>query len=479
MGGKRKDITGQRFGKWTVRKFARVRWKATAFWECECDCGTIAEVRLTDLTGGKSTQCVDCRPKYNERLDLTGHQYGRWAVKEYAGRKNGQSMWKCECDCGTIAEVALGNLRGGRSKGCNGCAYSGPGRCTTHGQSRTPLYQLWNRKFRKVDGWGKFEEFYKDVGDRPLGMRLVAANPRLPLGPHNFKWTRSRKHIHIHLRPEIKQQLRTGDTLSRNVAIYIARKEGVSLNEICEVCKITRERVRQVADAMNNRITQYYGGNYESGDSLNELDKEIISLWNGSGMRSVPKIAGRIGLSYSATYRRFKKLMEQDALVLKSETPFREIELEILDLWNVQGITSLSEISSKLKRSYTTVSHYCVLLKNEDALLSKYHSLDKKILTHWDAKLSRKQIAERVGVSYHTVCMRVKALQKKELIISNKPNYADLDRHIIDSWEKGITKKATIASGVDNYPYWVVSYRCDELAWQMKKKEIQDAKSTN
>ncbi len=54
-------------------------------------------------------------------LDLTGKKFGRWTLLERAGHnKHGHRMWLCECECGTKREVNEVNLVNGHSSSC-GC----------------------------------------------------------------------------------------------------------------------------------------------------------------------------------------------------------------------------------------------------------------------------------------------------------------------------------------------------------------------
>jgi hypothetical protein len=49
------DLTGQRFGRLTVRSLARRRYPAV--WRCECDCGTVREIVGKSLLRGLSNSC--------------------------------------------------------------------------------------------------------------------------------------------------------------------------------------------------------------------------------------------------------------------------------------------------------------------------------------------------------------------------------------------------------------------------------------
>ena len=53
--------------------------------------------------------------------DLTGKRFGRWLVLEYVGTaKNRQSLWNCQCDCGTVKRIKGDSMQRGQSMSC-GC----------------------------------------------------------------------------------------------------------------------------------------------------------------------------------------------------------------------------------------------------------------------------------------------------------------------------------------------------------------------
>lgn len=79
-------------------------------------------------------------------IDLTGQQFGRWTVIRRAYSKPGcEANWLCRCECGTIRVLVGSRLRSGNSKSC-GCwaAELSAMRRTTHGQTNTRLYPIWN-----------------------------------------------------------------------------------------------------------------------------------------------------------------------------------------------------------------------------------------------------------------------------------------------------------------------------------------------
>ncbi|MEW9304493.1 hypothetical protein [Labrys neptuniae] len=57
------DMTGRRFGRWTVSHFAGNRR-----WHCQCNCGTEKAVDGGSLRSGKTLGCIKCSPsKGNQR----------------------------------------------------------------------------------------------------------------------------------------------------------------------------------------------------------------------------------------------------------------------------------------------------------------------------------------------------------------------------------------------------------------------------
>jgi len=73
-------------------------------------------------------------------IDLTGKRFGRWTVLAIL-RDRGAVRWLCRCDCGTSRIVHGKLLRKGKSKSC-GCLKRelSRKRATTHGMSGTKEY---------------------------------------------------------------------------------------------------------------------------------------------------------------------------------------------------------------------------------------------------------------------------------------------------------------------------------------------------
>jgi len=126
-------------------------------------------------------------------VDLTGKRFGRLVVVKIAGKQGRTTLWECLCDCGKTTETLITNLKRGYVKSC-GCYRKEitKNRMTTHGLSRTSIFEVWNNMKRRCndksnkqfkdyggrgikvcDEWNNsFEAFYRDMGDKPEDLTL-------------------------------------------------------------------------------------------------------------------------------------------------------------------------------------------------------------------------------------------------------------------------------------------------------------------
>lgn len=120
--GSFQDLTGQRFGYWTViERDAEGRYR----WICRCDCGRIKSIAAQTLKKGdsKSCGCKSSEMRHNAlSKDVTGQRFGRLIAEEYAGHigKFKYNAWRCKCDCGNTTIVRVGSLLSGKTQSC-GC----------------------------------------------------------------------------------------------------------------------------------------------------------------------------------------------------------------------------------------------------------------------------------------------------------------------------------------------------------------------
>lgn len=117
---------------------------------------------------------------FKTRIDLTGERFGRWTVIKYADTRYGnKAYWQCVCDCGTVRCISAANLRSGATKSCGCLNNERIGNLRrTHGMSGTRLYEIWLNMIRRCEnpkatryayyggrgikvfsGWHRFENF--------------------------------------------------------------------------------------------------------------------------------------------------------------------------------------------------------------------------------------------------------------------------------------------------------------------------------
>lgn len=116
--------------------------------------------------------------------DISGKIFSRLTVLRYVKIQHHRAFWECQCICGKIVIVQSNKLLTNTTKSC-GCLFKD--RITTHGKSRSPIYQVWRDMLKRCykddskayegygsrdiivcDSWHRFEDFYKDMGDPPF-----------------------------------------------------------------------------------------------------------------------------------------------------------------------------------------------------------------------------------------------------------------------------------------------------------------------
>ena len=79
------------------------------------------------------------------KVDITGRRFGRWTVIRDSGqRSNSRVLWECRCDCGTVKLMSSNHLLKGRSLSC-GCLRNELSlkKHTSHGLSKQKIYRIW------------------------------------------------------------------------------------------------------------------------------------------------------------------------------------------------------------------------------------------------------------------------------------------------------------------------------------------------
>ena len=164
---KRKDITGQRFGKLVALRPLYSNKQQSMVWECQCDCGKKCNAPVASIVFGniKSCGCGKTDAVHRRLDDLTGKRFGKLTVIEYAYTKNKARHWKCLCDCGNYSYPVSNSLSMGHTKSC-GCLNYEP-TSTTHGLSKkSALYFVWKELRHRCSN--KNHKSYANYGGRGI-----------------------------------------------------------------------------------------------------------------------------------------------------------------------------------------------------------------------------------------------------------------------------------------------------------------------
>lgn len=152
--------------------------------------------------------------------DITGQRFGRLIVLEHCEERRSyrSSMWKTQCDCGANKLFTRASLVQAGVKSC-GCLMrenvaAASRRRTRHGQSKrgemTGAYRSWhaiqqrcynpnNPKYHRYGGrgikviWNSFDEFYRDMGDRPAKKSIERIDVNGNYEKGNCKWGTDRE----------------------------------------------------------------------------------------------------------------------------------------------------------------------------------------------------------------------------------------------------------------------------------------------
>lgn len=143
-----------------------------------------------------------------------GQRFGKLTVLGDADKRHGNRYVTCQCDCGNVTDIYLSNVLSSRSTSCGcerdkaaGLVHRKHGMSNTRTKSRNRTYSSWQSMRNRClnpnsedwsyyggagvkicPEWDDFEIFYSDMGERPDGLTLDRVDPNKGYFPQNCRW---------------------------------------------------------------------------------------------------------------------------------------------------------------------------------------------------------------------------------------------------------------------------------------------------
>lgn len=292
------DETGNRYGRLVAIERVGTKvyegGRTKPIWSCQCDCGNIIEVPSQGLRAGQYKSC-GCLKRGPEVENLIGFRRGKLEVisrEADTTMANGRVVvwWKCKCDCGNTKVLRHISIKN-KSTSC-GCSYdlTGPsgrkprikhGHCSREG--RSPTYESWWSVVQRctnptdsayplyggagvtmVDRWnpragGSFENFLKDMGERPDGTSINRIGSVPLYSPETCEWATRSIQSYDQKKRNTNTSGKTGVSFNKNSGKWEAY---ISVNRK-KVNLGSHEKFEDAAKAREEAELKYYGWNKE------------------------------------------------------------------------------------------------------------------------------------------------------------------------------------------------------------------------
>lgn len=239
--------------------------------------------------------------------DLVGVRKGRYTALSVWGY-NGRDKYflKCICDCGEIRKVYGPNFfaRDAQSCGCMKLEMLIE-RSSTHKQTKSRAYISWlhmrkrcydasikeysrygARGITVCDRWNNsFENFFKDMGERPKGYTIERIDNDGNYEPGNCRWANRKEQAR-----NTSRNIFVSFNEKRMVLIDCCKELGIPMNVITNKKKTEGISYQETVDGFKNGIFKYYsadvyGRGYNSPETREKNSKSAKIQWEDQERR--------------------------------------------------------------------------------------------------------------------------------------------------------------------------------------------------
>jgi hypothetical protein len=188
--------------------------------------------------------------------DLTGKRFGKWLVLKYAGKKGSDHMWLSRCECGVERNIPQGNLVQRNSTQCRRCAWNSRRIPRTKLYRALRCVSRSGRFPKAWQDFDAFRMAVGEPPDDAARLKRHVSS--MPHGPENSYWAMPTKyHLSRHMPDDFKEKyilehkvllnVRNAKTRDeRTRSMIAARKAGFTYKMIAIAVGLTHQRVHQI-----------------------------------------------------------------------------------------------------------------------------------------------------------------------------------------------------------------------------------------